>query len=58
VAGAAAKAGIRPGDIILAVNGKAVKSAADLKSATKDAKTMALLVKRDDARIFVPIDLG
>jgi serine protease Do len=58
VAGAAAKAGIRPGDIILAVNGKAVTSAADLKSATKDAKTMALLVKRDDARIFVPVELG
>jgi serine protease Do len=58
VAGAAAKAGIRQGDIILAVNGKAVKSVDELKSATKDLKTMAVLVKRDDARIFVPIDLG
>jgi serine protease Do len=58
VAGAAAKAGIRQGDIILAVNGKAVKSVDELKSATKDLKTMAVLVKRDDARIFVRIDLG
>ena len=58
VGGAAARAGIRQGDIILAVNGKAVKSAEDLKAATKDAKMTALLVKRDDARIFVPVELG
>jgi serine protease Do len=58
VAGAAAKAGIRAGDIILAVNGKAIKSADELKSATKASKTTALLVKRNDARIFVPVELG
>ena len=54
--GAAAKAGIRAGDIILSVNGKPVKSVEDLRAATKDAqKTMALLVQRNDARIFVPV---
>ena len=58
VAGAAAKAGIQRGDIILAVNGKPVKNADELKAAVKDAKTTALLVKRDDARIFVPVELG
>jgi serine protease Do len=57
-AGAAARAGIRAGDIILAVNGKPVRSVDELKSAIKDSKTTALLVKRDDARIFVPVELG
>jgi serine protease Do len=58
VAGAAAQAGIRAGDIILAVNGKPVKTAEELKTATRDAGTLALLVKRNDARIFVPVELG
>jgi serine protease Do len=58
VAGPAAKAGIRSGDIILAVNGRQVKSVDELKAATKGAKTMALLVKRDDVSIFVPVELG
>jgi serine protease Do len=58
VAGAAEKAGIRPGDIILAVNGKQLKSAEELKAAIKGAKTMALLVKREDASIYVPVELG
>jgi serine protease Do len=58
-AGAAARAGIRPGDILLAVNGKALKSAEELKAATTNGnKTVALLVKRNDARIFVPVELG
>jgi serine protease Do len=58
VAGAAARAGIQSGDIILAVNGKPLKSVDELKAATKGAKTIALLVKRDDAAIYVPVELG
>ena len=59
VAGAAAKAGIRPGDIILSVNGAQLKSVDQLKAATKGSgKTLALLVKRDGAQIFVPVHLG
>jgi serine protease Do len=58
VAGAAEKAGIRAGDIILAVNGRQLKSAEELKAATKGVKTMALLVKREDASIYVPVELG
>ena len=59
-AGVAAKAGIRAGDIILSADGKPVKNVDDLKTATADAagKTMALLVQRNDGRIFVPVTLG
>ncbi len=59
VAGAAARAGIRPGDIILSVNGETVKSVDQLKAATQSGdKTLALLVKRDNAQIFVPVNIG
>lgn len=59
VAGAAAEAGIRPGDVVLAANGKAVGSVADLKAITSQAsKHIALLVQRGESRLFVPVDLG
>jgi serine protease Do len=59
VAGAAARAGIRPGDVILAVNSAAVQSPADLKRLVSSANDrIALLVHRDDAEIFVPVTLG
>jgi serine protease Do len=59
VAGAAAKAGIRPGDIIVSVNQKPVKNVEELQAATKGAdKTMAVLVQRGEGRIFVPVELG
>jgi serine protease Do len=57
--GPAARAGIRPGDVVVAVNGKRLKSAEELRSATAKAKgTVALLVKRGDQSIFVPIELS
>jgi serine protease Do len=59
VAGAAARAGIRAGDVIVAVNNTPVKSTAQLKElVAKSGKTVALLIQRDDARIFVPVNLG
>ncbi|MGP1609804.1 MAG: PDZ domain-containing protein, partial [Burkholderiales bacterium] len=59
VAGAAARAGIRPGDVVLSVNGEPVSSAEQLRGLVdKAAKRVALLIQRGDARIFVPIDLG
>jgi len=59
VAGAAAKAGIQPGDVVLSVNGKPVDSVAGLRAqVAKSGKHLALLIQRNNARIFVPIDLG
>jgi serine protease Do len=57
--GPAASAGIQPGDVILAVNGRPVTSADQLKQMiAKAGNSIALLIQRDDAQIFVPVDLG
>ena len=57
--GAAAKAGIRRGDVILAVNGEAVASVEALRAQIGKAdKRVALLVQRGEMRLFVPVDLG
>ncbi|QET05696.1 MULTISPECIES: DegQ family serine endoprotease [Cupriavidus] len=59
VAGPAARVGIQPGDVILSLNGTPINSADQLKSlVSKAGKQVALLVQRDDARIFIPLDLG
>ena len=59
VAGPAARAGIRPGDVVLAVNGHPVADAEQLQELTaKVNKRIALLVQRGALRLFVPIDLG
>jgi serine protease Do len=59
VAGPAAQAGIQPGDVILQVNGTPVHSVEQLRSlAARSGKHLALLVQREDARIFVPVDIG
>ena len=59
VGGAAGKAGIRTGDVILSVNRVPVATPDDLKNALgKSGSTVALLVQRGDARIFVPVTIG
>ncbi len=60
VNGPAAGAGVRPGDIILGVNGAKVKSLDELRAAAKkrNGKVVALLIERDNAQIFVPVRLG
>jgi serine protease Do len=59
VGGAAAKAGVRAGDVIVSVNRKPINSPEELKAAIdKAGKTVALLIKRDDAQIFVPVTIG
>jgi serine protease Do len=59
VSGAAERAGVRPGDVIVAVNNTPVKSVDELRNLVEKAgKTVALLVQRQDARIFIPVTLG
>jgi serine protease Do len=57
--GAAARAGIQPGDVIVSVNGTSIKSAKQLRELVRKAgHRIALLVQRDEVKIFVPMDLG
>ena len=59
VAGPAARAGIEPGDVLLAINGKPVQSVEQLKDVLqRKPKSVALLVVRDGEKIFVPVNLG
>jgi serine protease Do len=59
VSGPAAAAGVQPGDIILGVNGKRVKSLEEFQTAAKAVgKNVALLIQRDNAQIFVPLRLS
>ena len=59
VGGAAARAGVRQGDVIVAVNNVPVKSPEQLRELIgKAGKTVALLVQREDARIFIPVTIG
>jgi serine protease Do len=56
VTGPAAGAGVQPGDIILGVNGRRVKTVRELQEASKSSgKNVALLIQREDAQIFVPL---
>ena len=57
--GPAAKAGIQPGDVLLAINGTPAKDVEQVREAiAKAGKSVALLVQRDGTRIFVPVQLG
>jgi serine protease Do len=58
VAGPGQDAGVEPGDIILGVNGKRVNTVKELQEAARSSgKTVALLIQRQDAQIFVPLRL-
>ncbi len=57
--GPALAAGLQPGDVVLAANGAPVTSVDDLRNAVEKSKGhIALLVKRGDAQIFVPVRVG
>jgi serine protease Do len=57
--GPAARAGIQPGDVIVAIGNNKVTSLDDLKKhVEKSGKTIALLIERDGRQIFVPVRVG
>jgi serine protease Do len=59
VAGSAAKAGIEPGDIILAINGATVTSVEELhEMVSQDGNQLAVLVQRGEEKIFIPVKLS
>ncbi|MCX2861722.1 DegQ family serine endoprotease [Paucibacter sp. PLA-PC-4] len=57
--GAAARAGVRPGDVLLAINGTPVSSVEQVREVVAAAdKSVALLVQRGPEKIFVPVRIG
>jgi serine protease Do len=57
--GAAANAGVMPGDVLLSVNGRAVNTIDQVRDVVgKAGKSVALLVQRGDDKIFIPVRLG
>ena len=59
VSGAAARAGIQPGDLLLSFNGTPLKSVEELRTLVgKAGRSAAVLVQREDRQLFVPVELG
>ena len=59
VAGAAERAGVQAGDVLLAINGTPVTSVEQVQKVVAGAdKSVALLVQRGPNKIFVPVRIG
>ena len=57
--GAAANAGVQPGDVLLSVNGRPVNSIEQVREVVgKSDKSVALLIQRGEDKIFIPVRLG
>ena len=57
--GAAANAGVQPGDVLLSVNGRAVSSVDQVREVVgKSSKSVALLIQRGSDKIFIPVRIG
>ena len=49
----------RQGDVVLGVNGAGVSTVADLKrEVSRAGHNVALLIQREEAQIYIPVDLG
>ena len=59
VTGPALAAGLQAGDVVLGVNGSGVATVADLKrEVARAGHSVALLIQRENAQIYIPVDLG
>ena len=59
VTGPALAAGLQAGDVVLGVNGANVGTVADLKrEVARAGHSVALLIQREEAQIYIPVDLG
>jgi serine protease Do len=57
--GAAASAGVLPGDVLVSVNGRPVNSLDQVRDVVSKAnKSVALLIQRGSDRIFIPVRIG
>ena len=56
--GAAASAGIRAGDVLSAINGVPVRSIDEVRKLVPEHGLVALLIRRGDASVFVPVEIG
>jgi len=58
--GAAAEAGVRPGDILLSLNNQKIENAAHLRELVKElprGKRVPLLVKRGDGALYLAVQI-
>jgi serine protease Do len=58
VSGAAERAGVEAGDVLLAIDGKPVVSVEQVRAAVASSGSAALLVQRGDQQIYVPVRIG
>ena len=59
--GNAAKAGIRKGDVLLAINNQDIKSLEQLNqivSGFDKSRSVALLIRRGDSSLYIPLRLN
>ncbi len=57
--GPAANAGVQAGDVLISINGTAVKNVEQVRAlVAASAKSVALLIQRGEDKIFIPVRLG